>query len=293
MPHLFSLKKEQHGFNLRTEIPPWLACSPGSAAAGPGPPPPPIDLTPAIYTENHSQEFSSLGHENPNPSNLGPSFPPFHPATSSHISATALLQKAAQMGATMSSNKTAGTAAAAVHPMLMRPHQGHHVSADSGYSTTGFGLNLSSRDQELVNGLAAFGNKAADSAGPAAAGSTGGPPRASPSLLEDMMMTSLTSATTTTGFDGSTFVDALGGILLNQKKDSNFNPNLSKASSISFMRTNSEGNAGGGNDGMTRDFLGLRPLSQSEIFSIANLGNCMSTSSSNEHQNTSQESWQG
>lgn len=252
------------------------------AGVGPGPGPPPIDLTSSFFpstrlnqefTENH-QELSL--HENPNPI-LAPNLPvPFHPTSSPHISATALLQKAAQMGATMSSssNKT-GSAA---NPMLSRPHQGHHVSADSGNNniTTGFGLNLSSRE-EFVNGLVSYGNKAAGSAN---AGTVGGPPP--PSLLQDMMMSSLSSSAAT-GFEGSTFEDALGGIFSPRKND-NFHQILSKASN--------EG-GGGGNDGMTRDFLGLRPLSHSDIFNIAGLGNCMNTASSEHHQNTSQKSWQG
>ncbi|CAI9114341.1 OLC1v1015049C1 [Oldenlandia corymbosa var. corymbosa] len=307
-PHLFSLKKEPQTFNLRhVEIPPWLACSPASAAAspgGPGPPPPPPTST---MNQESFPEFlvppPMSSHENPNPSNLrGPNLPPFHPAASSHISATALLQKAAQMGATMSNNNNKTG-----HALLFGAHQGHHVSADSGNNnnnnnnnnnstssaTNGFGLNLSSRDQqELVNGLAAFGNKAADSAG--GAGSTGdGPPPVTShqSFLQDMMMAS------STGFgEGSTFLDhhhhhlGFGGIFMNPKKDSNFMTNSP------FSKTSDAGNAG--NDGMTtRDFLGLKP---SEFFSIADLGNCMSdatkhhqdSSHHHHHHHDEEESWE-
>ncbi|XP_027126922.2 protein indeterminate-domain 7-like [Coffea arabica] len=295
-PHLFSLKKEQHTFNLRPEIPPWLACSPMPAGAGPGPGPPPVDLTSSIFpsprlgpgfSECH-QELSL--RENPNP-NLGPNLPPFHPTTSPHISATALLQKAAQMGAAMGSSKAGAGGAAPPAVMLnTRPHQAHvsAAAADSATNiTTGnFGLNLSSREDlasgTFVNGLASYGNKAVD---PAA----GGPPPPT-SFLQDMMMNSLSSSSATTGFEGSTFEDAFGGIL-NPKKTSN----------SSFMRGNdSEGGGGGGgivgggNDRMTRDFLGLRPLSHSDIFNIAGFSNCMNTTASNEHhQNASQKSWQG
>lgn len=296
-PHLFSLKKEQHTFNLRPEIPPWLACSPMPAGGGPGPGPPPVDLTTSIFSSprlsrgfSESHQELSL-HENPNP-NLGPNLPPFHPTTSPHISATALLQKAAQMGASMSSSKAgAGGAATPAAVLNSRPHHAHvSAAADSATNiTTGnFGLNLSSRGDlasgTFVNGLTSYGNKAAGAA-------AGGPPPPPPptSFLQDMMMNSLSSSSATTGFEGSTFEDAFGGI---------FNPK--KTPSSSFMRADDTegagggGIVGGGNDGMTRDFLGLRPLSHSDIFNIAGLGNCMNTTASHEHhQNTSQKSWQG
>ncbi|MCI07124.1 zinc finger protein MAGPIE-like, partial [Trifolium medium] len=46
------------------------------------------------------------------------------------------------------------------------------------------------------------------------------------------------------------------------------------------------GGGGGGNEGLTRDFLGLRPLSHSDILSIAGIGNCMNDESQ-------KPSWQG
>nr|GME12479.1 protein indeterminate-domain 7-like [Ipomoea batatas] len=76
------------------EMPPWLACPP------PLPPPPPLKATgPTQFLEN------------PNPSSLLVSPP--------HMSATALLQKAAQLGVT-SNNTIASTG------NLIRPHHHHH-----------------------------------------------------------------------------------------------------------------------------------------------------------------------
>ncbi|KAK4781139.1 hypothetical protein SAY87_017245 [Trapa incisa] len=49
-----------------------------------------------------------------------------------------------------------------------------------------------------------------------------------------------------------------------------------------------------GNEGLTRDFLGLRPLSQSEIFDIAGFGNCMSSHHDPQNQPPAgQKPWQG
>ncbi|KAK4778057.1 hypothetical protein SAY87_018244 [Trapa incisa] len=55
------------------------------------------------------------------------------------------------------------------------------------------------------------------------------------------------------------------------------------------------GGGGGRSEGMTRDFLGLqRPLSQSDIFDIASLRNCMDSSQDpQQNQPTIQKPWQG
>ncbi|XP_008795411.1 protein indeterminate-domain 7-like [Phoenix dactylifera] len=83
-----SLKGEhqQQDFGIRREIPPWVACQ------GPGPPP---DLPPSIYSPRLGPEFRNE-NQPPHPQLYQSS------AATPHLSATALLQKAAQMGATMS-----------------------------------------------------------------------------------------------------------------------------------------------------------------------------------------------
>ncbi|KAL0341882.1 UNVERIFIED_CONTAM: protein indeterminate-domain 7 [Sesamum calycinum] len=187
----FSVKKEQQNFSLRPEIPPWLACPP---------------TMPGAY------------HPTPLPPPAPPPPPPA--AASPHISATALLQKAAQMGAKSSSQCPSPAG------MFIRPHQAHVSAGDSSHSgTTGnFGLNLSSSRDKFINGLSSYGNKAAPVTGGApgtAASASGGPlpppHHHHPSLLHDMMINN-------PGFDQESSFEDMGfaGILINHhpsKKD--------------------------------------------------------------------------
>ncbi|KAL2243230.1 UNVERIFIED_CONTAM: Protein indeterminate-domain 7 [Sesamum indicum] len=314
----FSVKKEQQNFCLRPEIPPWLACPP-TMVPHPGPPTP-IDLTApsssSLFQDFQQNQDFSQNHDhhnqnaNPNPSSttatsLGPTtLPPYHPhpptpppppppaAASPHISATALLQKAAQMGAKSSSQCPSPAG------MFIRPHQAHVSAGDSSHSgTTGnFGLNLSSSRDEFINGLSSYGNKAAPVTGgaPATAASASGgplpPPHHHPSLLHDMMINN-------TGFDQESSFEDMGfaGILINHHPSKKDHQDLSFHATLDQFSTRNSSNeaAGINSEGMTRDFLGLRPLSQSDILSIAGLSNCMNNNACNEDQNQTQKSWQG
>ncbi|CAI9757675.1 unnamed protein product [Fraxinus pennsylvanica] len=281
----YPIKKEQQIFSSRPEIPLWLASCP-QAPHGPGPTsgsgPPLIDLTPSIFNARLDQAFSQYDQEfsqnqNPNPSSGHgpPTLPPYNPAASPHVSATSLLQRAVQMGA-----KTSPCPSPAAMPI--RPHQDHMFATDSAYSTTtGFGLNLSSREKMVsgfINSLALYGNKAAlkgctdRGAPPAGDSSTSGP-----SLLHDTTMNN-------PGFEGSTFEDAFGGIFNSLKKDENFH-----AAHHQFS-TNESGEI----DGTTRDFLGLKPISHSGILSITGLDhNCIDTSYEDRNEYENPKSWQG
>lgn len=197
-------------------------------------------------------------HENPNPrggggGGSGPTFPPYPTAPSPpHMSATALLQKAAQMGATMT--KTGS---------MIRTHQQAHVSADS--------LNLSSRDDQMTptsntttpHGLVPFGNKAVPASG------VGVGVGVSSSLLHHVI-NSFSSP-----FEGTSFEDP-------------FNAAVTKTTAADDRAGGGAAGGGNYNEAMTRDFLGLRPLSHTDFLNIAGMGNCM-----NSQHNQTQNPWQG
>ncbi|XP_072999655.1 protein indeterminate-domain 7-like [Typha latifolia] len=224
-----SHRREQQPFSMRQDVPSWLNCQ-GPAALSHH-----LDLLPpAIYNNTRlvEQEYS---HENP-----APAFSTAYQGStaSPHMSATALLQKAAQMGATLSRPTSQGQMAT------------HTSSTNAAVAnrTTGFGLGLSS-PQEMATAGEQFGHNSA-----------------SP-LLQDMMVNTLSSAP---GFGGS-FEDVIARIQ---------------------GRKEEGGSGGGGNDGLTRDFLGLRAFSHRDILNMAGLNPCM-TSSSYEQNQQNKKAWHG
>lgn len=269
----FQIKREHQNLILKQEIPPWLSCSP-MIGASLGPPPPPIDLTttPSLilqdFHQNQDHFSQNHDHHNPNPnpscSSLGPTTlpPPYHhhyllhhhPLP--HISATALLQKASQMGAKSSTQQQFpfpdGVAST-------RPHQADHMTTGQG-PTYGF---TPSRDQ-LIHSLA-----------PSAAATAPSP------LAHEMMMMNSAGL----GFDDMGFGQMLSHHHHPSSKDHHHSSNRFHAGVGQF--SSRSGNEG---ENLTRDFLGLRPLSQNDILSITGLDSCIN---SNENQNQTPKSWQG
>ncbi|KAH9607823.1 hypothetical protein KSS87_007310 [Heliosperma pusillum] len=289
------LKIEQHPHHQNfINLPPWLASSP-------------MDL----HHHNHltSSSSSSIFHhheqdqqqqqqqeqqhqyddeqsQNPrNPSmgmRVGPTFTTSYQtqvaslSSSAHMSATALLQQAAQMGATISSHRRNNNNAAAqtLHSQgHVTDNNSHNTTTTATTSTTAglFGLNLSSsRDihhQQDTMSSSTITTTCGPGHGPG--------PSSSSVFLHDMMVNSLSS---------SSYDDAFGMGDMGMLSSTN-SINKRDHSTMAFGGGGGRGvegkGSGGGNEGLTRDFLGLRPLSQNEILTIAELSNCMASNSNN------------
>lgn len=137
---------------------------------------------------------------------------------------------------------------------LSGSHRGHHVYVDSCEQTAGFGMNLSSRE-----GMAA-----------AAAGFVHSP------------------------YGGGNNKAAISsGLVTGHESPANAGGEGAGAPSSLIQDMVDSLSSGNGFEGMTRDFLGLRPLLQSEILSMAGFSNHNHIDSLNENQNQTQKPWQG
>uniref|UniRef100_A0A0E0BYK0 Protein EARLY HEADING DATE 2 n=2 Tax=Oryza meridionalis TaxID=40149 RepID=A0A0E0BYK0_9ORYZ len=156
-----------------------------------------------------------------------------HAASSAHMSATALLQKAAQMGATLS-----------------RPSSHAHMAPAAAASTH----NSSS-----------------------SAATTNAPPPPPPPT-SNVSSTCVGAGGYGLAFEASHFTGA------------------DESSRARSDRDTGNGVAGAGNDGLTRDFLGLRAFSHGDIMSMAGFDPCMSTTSASsaapyDHHHHSNKPW--
>lgn len=144
----------------------------------------------------------------------------------------------------------------------------------------------------FLEGGGGFGINKADHHHQAALGEAG-----APSPLHDMMMSSLSSSAA--GFAGDFGMSARGNYVGNiPPNSSTSNINASETQNQQQRQQRSFNIGGGGNDdGMTRDFLGLRgPFSHKHFFDIVGLDHLNSSSSSSayeEQHSHNQTPWQG
>ncbi|CAN1162321.1 Protein indeterminate-domain 7 [Linum perenne] len=220
------------------ELPPWLASCPSSGlllgTRGPPhhPSSSPSSSSPSILSASTAAAGAGGGGgrgTSPNPSQMGPTtltLPNFQTAAAAgapHMSATALLQKAAQMGSSSSSTNTTKTAGL---------HTGPHHNHVSNNNNLGFNFSSSRppvHQQQQIGG----GN-----------------------FFQEMMNYSGGGGFEEDEDGMASFEDAFGG--------------GSKSAAAAAL-----GDGTGGSEGMTRDFLGLRPLSHSDLLSLAGFGHCI------------------
>ncbi|OIW03142.1 hypothetical protein TanjilG_11779 [Lupinus angustifolius] len=275
------VKREQEYFNnLRPEIPPWLRGEGFHVQT----------LRPLDFS---STPLLSTHYENPNPTTF---LPPFQSniesfSSSPHMSATALLQKASQMGATVS--KTAPSTA------TLRPHllqqQGHvpECTTITGYNSSSSmpsssplsGSMVIMPSREEIRTVFSYGNKAAITS----ANNTIGTDQES-SFFHEMMGGGGGNSGTVhnaSGFESSSFEEAMRGMFNNPPRDDkNFQELVSKSAQSQFGNKSNKG----ANDEITRDFLGLGAFSQRGFFNISGLEHL---DSSYGKQNQNQAPWQG
>ncbi|KAL7159198.1 hypothetical protein ABFS83_01G011900 [Erythranthe nasuta] len=280
-PFIPSLKQEnQTSFNIH-QLPPWLS--------------------PLHEQHHHHPLFStsqpSIIQENPNPNTTTAAAAGI---STSLMSTTALLQKASQMGVTMSTktghhhHQLSGESSGGL--IMNRPHNiQQHVGAPGFYATSSTstnntiastaGLLPSSREDMgtdlFVHGLASFANKLANV------------PSGCMQLQHHNNNINNNNGNSFLAFDQDNFDG-----MLNTQRNGDYN--FQEDAHLIMRKPGGGGgggggaaNGGGGDDGMTRDFLGLRGFPDRDFLNMAGFEQMGSSSNYDNHQQPqNQDPWQ-
>ncbi|KAL1061151.1 hypothetical protein V6Z11_1Z041600 [Gossypium hirsutum] len=269
--HAPSLNRDQdQRFNARVE------------AAGPDSGPPSINLSSSPFLLGHPLPHDENPSQNPSSTTL---LPFQAPPASPHTSATALLQKAAQMGVTLSKPLQSPVVS------MQRPYYYHHQA------------HMCELGSKFTHSLSSFGHKAGVTPGfleqvanATKSSAVAGAGAAAPSSLLHDMMTSLSCTSELEG--SSSFEQSFNGTWITKRNSNNFQENYIDRRNFSETKQSqscrSDNHEGKGSGSSSNNIGGNDSFPHTDIPNLVGLNHHINSSSAygqpNQHSETP---WQG